>query len=73
MQGDKAALLAEVHARMVANPELAKGVGLEPIDPNDPDLHRPVTAPMGTCPFSDGQAQTPKGRQGSSGQCPMGH
>ena len=72
MQGDKAALLAEVQARVVANPELAKGIGLDPIDPNDPDLHRPVTAPMG-CPFPDGQAHTAKGRQASSGLCPMGH
>ncbi len=72
MQGDKAALLAEVQARMVANPEMAKGIGLDPIDPNDSDLYRPVSA-SGVCPFSSGQSQTPKGRLAANGVCPMGY
>jgi len=69
MQGDKAALLAEVQARMVANPEMAKGIGLDPIDP---DLNTPLVA-SGACPYSSGQAETPKGRQAASGLCPMGY
>ncbi|DBA83022.1 hypothetical protein WJX77_004136 [Trebouxia sp. C0004] len=72
MQGDKAALLAEVQARMVANPEMAKGVGLDPIDPNDPGLNRPVGG-SGACPYFSGQAQTPKGRQAANGLCPMSY
>ncbi len=72
MQGDKAALLAEVQARMVANPEMAKGIGLDPIDPTDPDLNRPIVA-SGGCPFSSGQAETPKGRQAVNGLCPMSY
>ena len=75
MQGDKAALLAEVQARMVANPEMAKGIGLEPIDPADPDLHQPVLAP-GVCPMGNFNGQAPplsRGRRTGSGGCPMGH
>ena len=70
MQGDKAALLAEVQARMVANPEMAKGIGLDPIDPKDAAVNVPVMGP-GVCPFSSGQSRTPKGRPGTNGQCPM--
>ena len=70
MQGDKAALLAEVQARMVANPEMAKGIGLEPIDPKDAAVNVPVMGPV-VCPFSSGQAKTPKGREAASGLCPM--
>ncbi len=65
-------MLAEVQARMVANPEMAKGIGLDPIDPNDPDLNTPLVA-SGACPYSSGQAETPKGRQAVSGLCPMGY
>lgn len=72
MQGDKAALLAEVQARMIADPEMARGIGLDPIDPTDPGLNQPVMAPM-ACPFSSGQAMTPKGRQAANGLCPMGY
>ena len=72
MQGDKAALLAEVQARMVANPEMAKGLGLDPIDPNEPDLNRGPSAPM-VCPFSAGMAKTPKGKQAANGLCPLGY
>lgn len=72
MQGDKAALLAEVQARMVANPEMAKGIGLDPIDPNDADLIRPIVA-SGGCLYSSGQAETPKGRQAANGLCPMSY
>ncbi|KAL3156129.1 hypothetical protein ABBQ32_012425 [Trebouxia sp. C0010 RCD-2024] len=68
MQGDKAALLAEVQARMVANPEMAKGIGLEPIDPKDAAVNVPVMGPV-VCPFPTGQAKTPKGREAA---CPMG-
>ncbi len=72
MQGDKAALLAEVQARMVANPEMAKGIGLDPIDPDDSDLNRPIVA-SGVCAYSNGQAETPNGRQAASGLCPMSY
>ena len=72
MQGDKEALLAEVQARMVANPEMAKGIGLDPINPNNPDLNRPIVA-SGGCPYSSGQAETPKGRRAASGLCPMSY
>ena len=72
MQGDKAALLAEVQARMVANPEMAKGIGLDPIDPTDRDLNRPIGA-SGGCPYSSGHAETPKGRRAASGVCPMSY
>lgn len=71
MQGDKAALLAEVQKRMVANPEMAKGIGLEPIDPKDAAVNVPVMGPV-VCPFSSGQAKTPKGREAASAVCPMG-
>lgn len=70
MQGDKASLLAEVQARMVANPEMAKGIGLDPIDPKDAAVNVPVVGP-GVCPSSSGQAGSMKGRQAASGQCPM--
>lgn len=70
MQGDKAALLAEVQARMVANPEMAKGIGLDPIDPKDAAVNVPVMGPA-VCPFSSGQARTPKGRQAADGLCPI--
>ena len=70
MQGDKAALLAEVQARMVANPEMAKGIGLDPIDPKDAAVNVPVMGP-GVCPFSSGQGGAMTGRQAASGQRPM--
>lgn len=70
MQGDKAALLAEVQARMVANPEMAKGIGLEPIDPKDAAVNVPVMG-AGVCPFSNGQARTAKGRQTADELCPI--
>ena len=70
MQGDKAALLAEVQARMVANPEMAKGIGLDLIDPKDAAVNEPFMG-AGVCPFSSGQARTAKGRQADNGQCPM--
>lgn len=71
MQGDKAALLAEVQARMVANPEMAKGIGLDPIDPRDAAVNVPVMGPV-VRPFASGQAKTSKGREAASGLCPMG-
>ena len=70
MQGDKAALLAEVQARMVANPEMAKGIGLDPIDPKDAAVNEPVMG-SGVCPFSSGQSRTAKGRRAADGLCPM--
>lgn len=72
MQGDKAALLAEVQARMVADPEVAKGIGLEPIDPTHPDGD-PFAMETASCPFSKGQAALPKGRGALNAGCPMGH
>lgn len=72
MQGDKAALLAEVQARMVANPEIAKGIGLDPIDLDDPDLNRPIV-PSGACPYSSGRGETAKGRQAAGGVCPISY
>ena len=47
---------------MAANPDMAKGIGLEPIDPADPELNQPING-AGACPFADGQPFMPNGKE----------